>query len=330
MVCLRIKTNHIVDNGLLKETLEKFKAGECTEEEIQHLHRWLDTLEADSTAIDLEEDQLQVTKHESWVGILPVVSQQTKIRQFWPKIGWAAAIFLIVSLTTIYFALKENLTSPKQIAVSTDKQQVKKIILPDGSKVWLDAGTTLEYKNSSTENDRVVTLRGHAFFEVKRDTLRPFVVSTFGITTTVLGTSFAIRAYPQSSSVWVSVVSGKVKVSNAKNAYLLMPSDRATVQKKDHRMQLDRIDTAQVKAWTIGEISLHNATLAEVLLVLEQYYGVSFKAHLKTEDGNFTLKFNQKLSIDQVLEIIQTVSFQPKIRFEKKEKVIHVYQNQTQ
>ncbi|MDJ1472009.1 FecR domain-containing protein [Cytophagaceae bacterium DM2B3-1] len=313
-----------MDDKVFKELVKRFQAGECTEKEIELLHHWLDILEADSRLTDPSTEELESLREQSLANILPHTKQETPNRKLWPVVGKIAAAFILVSSVALY--IFQQYGSAKIVTVSTGNQQIKKIQLPDGSYIWLYAGTTIEYSEPFIQKERVVRLKGQAFFDVKRDTLHPFVVNTFGITTTVLGTSFNITAYPQNTSVQVAVASGKVKVGDTRKAFaLLTPSDRITVQKSNHTSEMDHVDPSAIKRWTSGEIFLRNASLKEVLQTLEQYYGVNFKTHFNTNEGNFTLKLNQKLSLDQALDIIQLVSYQPKIRFEIKEKTIHVY-----
>ncbi|WP_353720999.1 FecR domain-containing protein [Dyadobacter sp. 676] len=165
---------------------------------------------------------------------------------------------------------------------SANGQQLK-LVLPDGTRVTLNAGSTISYPETFEQNIRKVSLTGEAFFDVKRNEKAPFVIKTGDVTTKVLGTSFNIRAYPENKAVQVAVVEGKVKV-NAKigsvdqNACVfLTKSEMATFQQEAGELIVSTYDEKEQIGWKDGMLYFQKADFKSSIIKLERWYGVKFE-----------------------------------------------------
>lgn len=138
----------------------------------------------------------------------------------------AACIVFIVSITGYYNFNQLHRSKIEIASVKTFDKDIRILSLPDGTRVWLNENSEIEYPSKFSGKCRNVTLTGEAFFEVKRDVDHPFIISSGAIKTTVLGTSFNIRAY-NNTQPEVNVRTGKVKVESEENTVLLLRGDKA-------------------------------------------------------------------------------------------------------
>lgn len=228
----------------------------------------------------------------------------------------SVAATLLVLLTVSYFFrsyLGQFIDSPaiddnKYIERLTDSGEKINIKLPDGSLVKLNSNGKLIFPERFSDEERKITLVGEAFFEVAKDSLRPFSVISGGISTRVFGTSFNIRAFPEENSIAVAVVSGKVAVRSLDSKdplvqpVLLGAEEMAVYSKENKQTTLGTFDYMEVVAWKDGIIYFRDATIDEIFDRLEQWYGVTFiiNRELNRKRG-FTVSYQNK-SLEAVLE----------------------------
>lgn len=151
-------------------------------------------------------------------GILPYETEarmwntirRATIHKYKNVYNWTAVAcaVIIISIGSYYSFNQYNLSQPKITSTITYKNDIRLISLPDGTRVWLNQNTEIDYPARFSKNERNVTLKGEAFFEVKRDPSRPFIITSGAVKTTVLGTSFNVRAY-NDNDAQVSVRTGK-------------------------------------------------------------------------------------------------------------------------
>jgi len=163
------------------------------------------------------------------------------------------------------------------IEKSTAQGEKLNITLPDGSRVWLNSGSKLEFPEKFSETERYMSISGEAYFEVKKDSLRPFRVESDGFVTTAMGTSFNINT-KIGSLVKISLVTGKVSVDKnlVTEQIILNPGQEFNFDKVGFEKWVDNFDLEKVMAWKEGKIIFENASLPEVVQTLEDWYGVKF------------------------------------------------------
>ncbi len=190
--------------------------------------------------------------------------------------------------------------------------QQRKLVLPDGTHVTLNAGSAISYPEKFEKNSRKVTLTGEAFFNVKRNEKAPFVITTGDVVTKVLGTSFNIRAYPENKAVQVAVVEGKVKVnakigSEDQNACVfLSKSEMATFQQEAGELIVSTYDEKEQIGWKDGMLYFQKADFHSTIVKLERWYGVKFevaKGVRMDADWRFSGKFQDK-PLDYILGVM--------------------------
>lgn len=285
------------------ELLEKFFRNQCTPKEVQQVLCWLnDPAEKENTLQELEaywnslgsetpeieHDQEKILRLiQAKLPALPTSDIEPKGRKtpsFTPTFLKVAAVLFVTFLATFFFTqfLSESDSSVSAELVTRQNPvgQKSTFQLPDGSKVKLNAQSTLTYPITFTDTSRVLRLEGEAFFEVAEDQQRPFTVIAQGVATTALGTSFNVKAYADEIAS-IALVSGRVQVefadaSKANNqTFYLKPGESATYYQNDDSLGVAQFNLEDL-AWREGTLVFHHATFAEVMKELERWYGVSF------------------------------------------------------
>lgn len=150
-----------------------------------------------------------------------------------------------------------------------------KLILPDGTFVHLNAGTTLRYPTKFTENSREVQVVGEAYFEVEHDTERPFIVNAHEVAIQVYGTRFNVSAYAEDNEISTTLLEGSVGVVDESGiGQKLKPGQMGTWDKLTKTLQIGPTDVNDQVAWVKGELVFHSKPFKDILVVLERKYNV--------------------------------------------------------
>jgi transmembrane sensor len=232
-----------------------------------------------------------------------------KYRTFY---NWtAAACFVFIASTVGYYNLNQLNYSKNQItAVKTFDKDIRLLCLPDGTRVWLNQNTKIEYPSEFSGKYREITLKGEAFFEVKRDVAHPFIISSGAIKTTVLGTSFNIKAYNDDQPE-VNVRTGKVKVESDENIVFLIRGDKAVYKAETSILKKQKTNVLEP---TYKKVLLYvdDLTLEEVLAKLKTDH--DFEVNYVNENLR-NLKMQGTLDMRQgFYETLQTIAFALEIK----------------
>lgn len=171
---------------------------------------------------------------------------------------------------------KEQIVTPIYAFVEVPKGELyKNVQLPDGSKITLNQGATLKYIKNF-KNNREVSLVGEAYFEVVKDNLHPFRVITGELTTTVLGTIFNISHREQRDNIKVTLIEGKIALSDTQNEEVLIAGEQAIYDRKENSFSKVEQATDLALAWKNDIVYFNKASVEEVIEVLEEKYNVYF------------------------------------------------------
>jgi len=189
---------------------------------------------------------------------------------------------------------------------STERSEYKYLLLPDSTQVWLNASSTLEFPQHFKTDKREVTLSGEAYFDVRHSENAPFIIHTGKIATTVLGTSFNIKAYPDRQHIIVSVSTGKVKVSyNNTSLATLIKGQQVKVNSQLNTVEEKKIAPAEVAAWQKGNMSYDDEALEDIVADMERLYNVKIRID---NDAIRTLRvstsFRREIGIEQALQVL--------------------------
>ena len=228
---------------------------------------------------------------------------------------YAAAVVLGIgiSLSTLYLTNQENLSTVGNYKLVTSKGEKSYLQLPDGTKVWLNSCTTLEYAENYGHSNRSIYLDGEAYFEVAADTVHPFLVETSGMSVTVLGTGFNVMAYPEEMEAAVTLVHGKVGVQTDHRQQILQPDEQYVYQTTTRRGTVRKVDVSQYVDWKDGILNFDSMPLEELTRRLGRWYDVDFffvAEELKTlkYSGAFK-KYNDIRYVLNIIEEITNVQF---------------------
>ncbi len=249
------------NKALLEDSMEVWEVSEPTELEFQP------NLEAAWNKMDSRlQEARQTTSQEAIVRPISFFKP-------WVRIAAAAIILLGIALWQY-----PNFSDGEMIERQTIAQEKTTIDLPDGSKVWLNQNSSLQYKK--TFDQRIVYLEGEAFFEVAKKNGQSFEIFAGKSKTKVLGTSFNVRAYPDENKVEIAVETGKVDFSaenDAKENALLTKGEFATYTKSSQEVQKLTLAKLNAAAWKKGALRFDNTNLAEVVESLERYYDIDIE-----------------------------------------------------
>lgn len=221
----------------------------------------------------------------------------------------AASIIVFVGLS-IFLGLASGLSnllfSPVLIESSTVAGQHRKVLLDDGTQIWLNAGSTLRYPEKMDGDTREVYLEGEAFFDVAKDKLHPFIIHTSHMDTKVLGTSFNVQAYADQKNQEVAVVTGKVNVRSIKtnkNIYVI-PGQKAVLVNKQQLEAESNVDLETISTWRKNILTFDNSTVQEAVSTIERNYNVSVKLQdSKLKEFKIKASF-EKLTHEQIIKLL--------------------------
>lgn len=189
-----------------------------------------------------------------------------------------------------------------------------KLILADGTKVWLNSESEIRFPGVFKENKREITLIGEAYLEVTHDAKRPFRVKAGGGIIEVLGTSFGISIYPEEQKWTTVLVNGSVKVKYGQNSLLLKPGREAFL--KNGTLFEQQCDTDKELAWVNGLFIFEHDRLEEVVKKLSRWYNIEFRFdNERLRDYVFTGQVSRDKGIDRILDLIGRMNV---VTFEKK------------
>lgn len=208
----------------------------------------------------------------------------------------------------VYKVNAASVVNTKSLAyntIETPKGGQYQVILPDGTKVWLNAASSLKYPALFANNERKVELTGEAYFEVAKEKSHPFRVISKNQTVEVLGTHFNINAYADDKAIKTTLLEGSVKVNNQAFTKTLKPNEQAFTNNYGlGTIAILQVDTDDETAWKNGEFRFNNAGLKDILHQLDRWYD------LKIDYNNIPAKrFNgmvpRKAKLSEVLNMLE-------------------------
>lgn len=325
-----------MDKVYFLDILKKRREGTATAAEEQFIQAYYAAFESQPDVVALlTEAEKQRLKNNLHTGILEQIAAQegsfpaTKPPVLlWLKI--AAAIILLAGAATAGFFIFRT-PRVQQVAVQPHKVQPASennfVQLPDGSTVIVSAGSKLEYPTSfEGQPKREVYLQGKALFQVQHQAAQPFIVHTGNLATTVLGTSFEIRAMAGMEDITVTVIKGKVQVAHqAKTLGILSANEQMvynTGNKEHHQLQLDA--AAQV-AWQAEDLFFDDVTMQHAAKLLEERFHVTVSiTDEKLQSSRFSTTFAKEESLEQVLNSICAFN-NAAYRIDKTQKSVIIY-----
>ena len=242
----------------------------------------------------------------------PLPVKKTSFFNFthYKKIEWlkiAMAVILTFLLSYFYQEYKAGLDSVAMSTISVPEGQRTNVTLPDGSNVWLNACTTIQYPTSFNSRERFVILKGEAYFDVTKKKKTPFIVRTDKYDIEVLGTQFDVDAYPDQTAFETTLMKGSVKVTSQhfpEQTITLKPHHKAYV--KDGQLAVTKVNDFTPYRWKEGLICFKDEPFQTIMEDFEKYYGIRIIINnKKVLKYSYNGKFRQADGIDYALRVLQ-------------------------
>jgi len=343
----------------MEDLLIRYLTGSCNEEDIQMVNSWLSLNSENQRNFDQLKDIYYLGKTMKTPGgfdpdksLARIKSQYYRIRynelkdtegtnkaknlRYLTIVAVAASLLLLISLgINLKTAFRPAVTIPSDIPlayneINTPKGSRTRLTLPDGTQVWLNAGSSIRYPMDFFRGDRKVTLTGEAFFDVKKSSRKRFIVNTSDIAIEVWGTKFNVKAYPDESIIRTTLVEGSISIKKLKGSVrdketYLIPNqtaiyykDENTIAEQDkqaevpesrkvvHTVQIqNEIKTVLYTSWKDDKWIIEGESLGSLARELERRYNVSISFD---NESIKKYRFNGILAdetFEQVLEIIK-------------------------
>jgi ferric-dicitrate binding protein FerR (iron transport regulator) len=188
--------------------------------------------------------------------------------------------------------------------LATPKGGKYKLMLPDGSMVWLNAASTLRFPTAFQGNTREVTVTGEAYFEIAPNAKQPFHVKVNDMDVQVLGTNFNVMAYDDENTVNTTLLQGSVKVSQGNNSGLLKPGQFSAID-KEGAIKIREADVEETIAWKNDMFVFRAYDFKKVMRQLERWYNVTVVYKSKIPEGKYSGMIGRNNNISQVLNILK-------------------------
>ena len=250
-------------------------------------------------------------------------SLKLRMNRLFIVLSKVAAVLVIPLLAAALYFYANQITSAELLTLSTQKGEQTSVILPDGSKVWLNVDTKLSYPVDYGVKSRNLELEGEAYFEVEKDEELPFEVTSGDIITKALGTRFVVSAYPEVSEIKSSLVNGSVEIEYGMYHETLMPGQQLVFRKDGSGIIIKSFNENYELAWKNDQLVFRLTPFDNVITELEKWYDVNIDynpALFKSE--TLTVRFEKYESLEQILQVIAKVNGFKYIIEEKNIKII--------
>lgn len=340
-------------NSEFKSLLGKFQEGCCTPEELRRLQEMfldkgiaeniksamldeIQELETKGTGTNADYDRL-------FTSIQKIISEQQAARKIVNlrfnllRIAAMVVLAFILGGTFSYFLLRnESATTESFCEVTAPLGSTSEIVLPDNSRVWLNAGSKIKYSTSFNRHDRLLFLEGEGYFKVAKNTKLPFTVDAFGFEVKAIGTEFNVKAYKDDETIETTLVEGKVTLlhatENIMDNVFLTPNQKATFYKEKESLTIEvlkkieekkeelqyipddrlvitpRIDPRSIISWKEDRLIIERERLDALAEILGRKYNFNFE--FKSDDIK-RFRFSGTLedeTLQQVMDVIKISS----------------------
>ncbi len=252
--------------------------------------------------------------------------QSYKWYRTWSVAAVAIVLLGLITVTAYWQGSRQVQSNFSDIVVEAPLGSKTKLTLPDGSTVWLNAGSKMVYSQGFGVSDRKLDFQGEGYFEVEKNDEMPFLVQTHDVNVTVVGTKFNFRNYPEDEEAVVELLEGKVALENQlkeEAVRYLSPNEKMVLHKATGKMDITLAKVKEATLWTENILLFDEDLLPDIVWKLERSYRVQIE--IENEDlkqARFYGQFNQ---LEQnIYDVLDMLSETGKLKYHEEGKVIYL------
>lgn len=281
-----------------KAVKEWFEASRQNQEQFYQERKLFD-------ALILHHDEKSITADNSILIEEPSKGRKQVLFGTFMKV--AAVITILLMSGLLYMQIKNSSEDFGMQSINVPAGQYVNLSLPDGTQVWLNARTKIEYPVSFNKEQRIVKLDGQAYFEVVHNQDKPFIVETSKGNVSVLGTKFEVMAYSGEDDFVTTLMDGKVRVDLASDpTQTLILNPKTKTYLKDGKLEVSGIEDYDIYRWKEGLICFNNASFSSIMRDFEKIYGLKINIeNAQVSKYSYTGKFRFVDGIDYALRVLQ-------------------------
>lgn len=322
-----------METGRIQYLLKKYLSQNCNSDEKKELNLLINSLQDEDLKAEFRalwtnySSELTLSEEDSQDILANILSEKKNLNLdqrrtnrrsvYLRTISVAASLLILVSIG-IYVRKNKDLNESgaviaKAVLVSPDKatNYTRTITLPDGSTVILHAGSTIDYPSTFTGKTREIALVGEAYFDIKHDSKKPFIIHTGTVKTTVLGTAFDIKAWPGQKNVIVSVTRGKVRVEDDKKVLAVLTVNQSVnYDTRNTDVKQQKVNAEEVvNDWTKQDMLFNRTPFESIAQVLSNRYGKNIIiSNAQLANTQITSSFSGTESLENILDILCTIN----------------------
>lgn len=194
-----------------------------------------------------------------------------------------------------------NTTTPTVNTIYTNKGGTYRVILPDGTKAWLNAASSIRFPTAFKDSTREVTIQGEVYFEIAMQANQPFIVKTSTTKIAVLGTHFNVMAYEDENNICTSLLEGAVNVISGTSVRHLQPGQQALVNREHKGISISNADVNAAVAWKEGRFEF-NGNIKTIMRELARWYDLQVIYEGEITNKSFVATFSRQDSLSDILE----------------------------
>ena len=303
--------------------MNKYLTGQCSEEEIIEVNAWMKESEENARQLFRMEEIYHLGKFDRYADEQRIAhaekllykkldeakGKQAKLLRMhrWMRYAAVIAVILLMGGGAGYWFYHNGADQQLMVAVANEGI-VKEVVLPDGTRVWLNNLATLKYPREFSEKERNVYLEGEAYFEVTKNRHKPFTVQSDAMRVRVLGTTFNFKSDKSCRVAEATLIEGEIEVKGNKEEgqIILAPGQRAELNKKSGRLTVKQVDAKLDAVWHDNLIPFQKADIFTITKALERFYDVKIILSPDIQTGKtYSGVLKRKSNIESVLKSLQ-------------------------
>ena len=309
---MKEKQQHITDRN-------ESGLSNLTDEEL-----WVSSVVADDTQ-QYDVDQA-FERFRKRTGLDQSGRQSYKWYRTWSVAAVAIVLLGLITVTAYWQGSRQIQSNFSDIVVEAPLGSKTKLTLPDGSTVWLNAGSKMVYSQGFGVSDRRLAFQGEGYFEVEKNDEMPFLVQTHDVNVTVVGTKFNFRNYPEDEEAVVELLEGKVALENQLKGEVvryLSPNEKMVLHKAIGEMDITSAKVKEATLWTENILLFDEDLLPDIVRELERSYHVQIE--IENEDLKQTRFYGQFNQLEQnIYDVLDMLSETGKLKYHEEGKVIYL------